>query len=227
MYRKLVWFILWSMASVYGLPITDDGFEVDMDGLAQAMTSHFQFDHLETFKQEASQAMARQLTSHLQIVIEPGVVDPLERMDLEILRSQMSAAIQAHMEGRLPWEDAQSRQAIRAHARTLLQTLCPTTAPTIHTRCLMTHATPLALGLANYTTQHLQHLSDRLQHVALPALLHQATQDLHPVLTHFNSLFLSPPFVLRVLPWTPQTLTVKPLDVHRDSFVQLAQSTQT
>lgn len=195
-----------------------ESFGVQIDRLAQLIATHIQFDHLDAVISNTDQEIATQFQHHIQVHVQPKTskeqqvmtVQPtLDMMDLEILQSQISAAIQAHTEGSLPltWDrlaEGLSRQAIESHIRQLLMDFCPPKNDIIESICLDKNAVDLASKLEDYIIAHLGQVFQALDKNALPDLLQHTAQDLEGILTYFNSIFLSnenQQFVLQVLPW--------------------------
>ncbi|KAI9254252.1 hypothetical protein BY458DRAFT_521231 [Sporodiniella umbellata] len=192
---------------------------VQVDRLVQLISTHIQFDHLDAVISNTDKEIAVQFQHHIKINVQPTdkqkftlqkqSTTTLDSMDLEILKSQISAAIQAHTEGSLPstWDkvaDGLSRQAIESHLRQLLLETCASDSDVISSHCLVEHATVLANHLDRYLATHLAEVFQVFNQHALPDLLKHTAEDLKGILTYFNSAFLSNAqrqFVLEVIPW--------------------------
>ncbi|KAI8997303.1 hypothetical protein BDB01DRAFT_714356 [Pilobolus umbonatus] len=139
-------------------------------------------------------------------------------MDLEILKSQIFAAIQAHTEGSLPvtWDkvaDKLSRQAIEHFLRTAVLERCRTDIEnSVMSSCLIEHASELASDLDSYIEKSLIDVFETLDRESLPKLLQHTAEDLRGILKYFNSVFLqggNRRFTLEVIPWNED-----PSDIH-------------
>ncbi|KAI8371186.1 hypothetical protein EDC96DRAFT_501742 [Choanephora cucurbitarum] len=215
------------------LPITEDIslendtvdiFMVQVDRLAQVIATHLQFDHLDTVISSADKEIATEFQHHIQISIESDSqlhqteeLPTLDMMDLEILKSQIFAAIQAHTEGNLPltWDrlaDQLSRQAIESYLRQSLMSVCSSgDSDVISSECLSQHAAELANQLDQYILQSLTQVFEILDQTALPDLLQHTAKDLKGILNYFNSVFLQDgtrKFVLQVIPWNTDSTDI-------------------
>lgn len=214
-----------------------ESFPVQIDRLAQLIATHLQFDHLDAVISRTDKEIAIEFQHHIQINVQPKEeylmshqtthqytiqqqLPTLDMMDLEILKSQIFAAIQAHTEGNLPltWDklaDKLSRQAIESHLRTLLLNTCGgqhEQEDLILSTCLKENAIQLATELDTYITTSLENVFEQLDEEALPDLLQHTAQDLKGILNYFNSAFLqdgNKRFILEVVPWNSD-----PSDVH-------------
>jgi hypothetical protein len=214
-----------------------ESFPVQVDRLAQLIATHLQFDHLDAVISRTDKEIATEFQHHIQINVEPneldegGLVSPanqytiqqlptLDMMDLEILKSQIFAAIQAHTEGNLPltWDklaDKLSRQAIESYLRISLMNTCGgqlTEEDLVLSTCLKEHSIQLATDLDVYITKSLEDVFEQLDQTALPDLLQHTAQDLKGILNYFNSAFLQDgnrKFILQVVPWNSD-----PTDIH-------------
>lgn len=213
-------------------------FPVQVDRLAQLIATHLQFDHLDAVISRTDKEIATEFQHHIQLNVEPNEFDDevmshnanqytiqqqlptLDMMDLEILKSQIFAAIQAHTEGNLPltWDklaDKLSRQSIESYLRTSLINACGDShkeEDMILSTCLHDHAIQLASDLDNYLTSSLEHVFEVLDEQALPDLLQHTAQDLKGIIKYFNAAFLQSSnrkFILDVVPWNSD-----PSDVH-------------
>ncbi|KAI8639313.1 hypothetical protein BD408DRAFT_421573 [Parasitella parasitica] len=221
---------------------TQEIFPVQVDRLAQIIATHLQFDHLDAVISSTDKEIATEFQHHIQINVEPNNDDAntdeselvshnanrqyaihqqlptLDMMDLEILKSQIFAAIQAHTEGNLPltWDklaEGLSRQSIESYLRrALLQACGQPDQDTISSLCLEQHAIELATNLDKHITDRLAHVFQLLDQEALPDLLQHTAKDLKGILNYFNSAFLQDghrKFVLQVVPWNSD-----PTDIH-------------
>lgn len=218
--------------------ISDEIFPVQVDRLAQLIATHLQFDHLDAVISRTDKEIATEFQHHIQINVEANEFDDelvshntnqytiqqqlptLDMMDLEILKSQIFAAIQAHTEGNLPltWDklaDKLSRQAIESYLRTSLLETCGgqhEEEDIVLSSCLNQNAIQLATNLDLYLTSSLEYVFEALDQQALPDLLQHTAQDLKGILKYFNSAFLqngNRKFILEVVPWNSD-----PTDIH-------------
>lgn len=217
--------------------ILDEVFPVQVDTLAQLIATHLQFDHLDAVISRTDKEIATEFQHHIQISVEGNEFDELvshnakqhaihhqlptlDMMDLEILKSQIFAAIQAHTEGNLPltWDklaDGLGRQAIESYIRTSLLRTCGgqhEVEDIILSSCLNENAIQLATNLDTYITSSLEDVFEALDQHALPDLLQHTAQDLKGILKYFNSAFLqngNRKFILEVVPWNSD-----PTDIH-------------
>ncbi|KAG1442130.1 hypothetical protein G6F56_011195 [Rhizopus delemar] len=204
------------MEEPFNIEMEEHGVQVDR--LVQLVSTHIQFDHLDAVISNTDKEIAIQFQHHIKINIQPTEdntfaiqkqLPTLDTMDLEILKSQISAAIQAHTEGSLPltWDriaDKLSRQAIESYLRQLLLETCSSDNDIISSQCLIQHATTLANHLDHYIATHLTDAFQALDQHALPDLLKHTAEDLKGILKYFNSAFLSTEnrqFVLEIIPW--------------------------
>ncbi|KAG2236138.1 hypothetical protein INT48_003757 [Thamnidium elegans] len=229
-------------SSAVTIPVIDNDisqeiFPVQVDRLAQLIATHLQFDHLDAVISRTDKEIATEFQHHIQINVQASDFDEelvshnanqytiqqvptLDMMDLEILKSQISAAIQAHTEGNLPltWDklaDKLSRQAIESYLRTSLLETCGgqhKEEDIILSSCLNQHSNQLANQLDTYLTNSLEYVFEALDQHALPDLLQHTAQDLKGILKYFNSAFLqngNRKFILDVVPWNSD-----PNDIH-------------
>lgn len=212
-------------------------FPVQVDRLAQLIATHLQFDHLDAVISRTDKEIATEFQHHIQLNVEANEDDEvmshnanqytiqqqlptLDMMDLEILKSQIFAAIQAHTEGNLPltWDklaDKLSRQSIESYLRASLINTCGDShkeEDMILSTCLHDHAIQLASDLDSYLTSSLDHVFEVLDEQALPDLLQHTAQDLKGIIKYFNAAFLQSSnrkFILDVVPWNSD-----PSDIH-------------
>jgi hypothetical protein len=213
-----------------------EAFSVQVDTLAQLIATHLQFDHLDAVISRTDKEIATEFQHHIQINVENEDDDimshntnqqqhqytiqqqlpTLDMMDLEILKSQIFAAIQAHTEGNLPltWDkiaDKLSKQAIERYLRTSLMDTCGGQ-EIVSSSCLKEHAIQLAAQLDDYLTSSLENVFETLDQHALPDLLQHTAQDLKGIIKYFNAAFLensNKKFILEVVPWNSD-----PTDIH-------------
>lgn len=227
--------------SIQSVTIEQETFPVQVDRLAQIIATHLQFDHLDAVISNTDKEIATEFQHHIQINVQTNndnnndqeseleshntnqqypiqrQLPTLDMMDLEILTSQIFAAIQAHTEGNLPltWDklaDKLSRQAIESYLRQLLVGVCAPQEDVILSSCLQENAVHFATQLDAYITDSLAHVFEALDQEALPDLLQHTAEDLKGILKYFNSAFLQTgnrKFVLEVVPWNSD-----PSDVH-------------
>lgn len=201
--------------------IESDDFLVQIDRLAQVIATHLQFDHLDAVISSADKEIASEFQHHIQISVESDrhqqELPTLDMMDLEILKAQIFAAIQAHTEGNLPltWDklaDQLSRQAIESYLRQSLMQYCGQEGQdTILSSCLSQHVVELANELDQYILDSLTQVFEMLDQKALPDLLQHTARDLKGILSYFNSVFLQDgtrKFVLQVIPWNSDSTDI-------------------
>ncbi|KAI8878950.1 hypothetical protein K501DRAFT_287621 [Backusella circina FSU 941] len=195
-----------------------DIYYVQPERLAQVIATHIQFDHLDAVISNTDKVIAGEFQHHIKINIQQNHDSEesklmshnanqyaVEMMDLEILQSQISAAIQAHTEGSLPlaWDtfaEKLGRVAIESYILQSLSHHCGD--DMISTVCLDEHATTLATSLDEYIMSSLKQVFDALDQHALPDLLQHTARDLKGILNYFNeSLLDNKRFTLDVLPW--------------------------
>ncbi|KAI8098405.1 uncharacterized protein B0P05DRAFT_633455 [Gilbertella persicaria] len=213
----------------------EEVFLVQIDRLAQVIATHLQFDHLDAVISSTDKEIATEFQHHIQINVEPNneaykesmlhnqqqeeeELPTLDMMDLEILKSQIFAAIQAHTEGSLPltWDklaEKLTRQSIESYLRkSVAQTCANDQQDTVLSSCLSDNAIPLANDLDQYIMEGLAQVFKLLDKQALPDLLQHTANDLKGILNYFNSAFLQDgnrKFVLQVIPWNND-----PTDIH-------------
>jgi hypothetical protein len=207
--------------------ISDEGFMVQVDRLAQVIATHIQFDHLDAVVSSTDEAIATEFQHHIQISVQSTddmselmshgtnqytiqQLPTMDMLDLEILKSQIFAAIQAHTEGNLPltWDEFAeklSQQAIEAYVRRSLLEYCGNdNQDTISSKCLDSNAVILADKLDDYISRELGNVFESLDRFALPDLLQHTAKDLEGILHYFNSVFLqndNRKFKLEIVPW--------------------------
>ncbi|KAI8984595.1 hypothetical protein BDF20DRAFT_860784 [Mycotypha africana] len=209
----------------------DEGFPVQIDRLAQIIATHVQFDHLDAVITNTDKEIATEFRHHIQISVESdeeqnndvfvdndqqhpfNSLPTLDMMDLEILKSQIFAAIQAHTEGNLPltWDKLAyklSKQAIESYLKQSISEVClkddSNEDGIVLSSCLQQHANELVTNLDQYISTSLSVIFEKLDHESLPILLKHTADDLKGILAYFNSVFLQDgkkKFVLEVIPW--------------------------
>lgn len=217
--------------SSLGNTIEEDNtyYYVSVDRLSQIISTHLQFDHFDSVISNTDNVIAKEFQHHIQINIDDDALrshssnqyaiqhqlPTLDMMDLEILKSQIFAAIQAHTEGNLPLvrdkleEDKLSKQQLESFIRQLIYQTCPSSLSNddtvVKSNCLEENASYLANQLDNYIQLSLDHIFTLLDTDILPDLLQHTAKDLKGILNYFNSAFLQDgnrKFVLKVIPWT-------------------------
>lgn len=196
-------------------------FDVQVDRFAQLVSTHWQFDHLETVISDSYAQIANKMKNHVNIIMHSSssqqqtfsaTPSTLDVMDLDLLKAQIFGAIQAHTEGNLPtaWDhlgDRLSRPAFEAYVKHLVLQRCSGTGRTEDTvsyDCLTEHSSQILFQIDRYVARHLAHAFDVINAEFLPDLLHHTIEDLHQVLTYFNQEFLSKDNLmlsLEVIPW--------------------------
>ncbi|KAI9007980.1 hypothetical protein CLU79DRAFT_777371 [Phycomyces nitens] len=192
---------------------------VNVDRFAQLVSTHLQFDHLDSIVSATYKEIAVQFQHHIQITTQP--TDPSQEplpiilssnqhtfqqpsgpdvMDLEILKAQMFGAIQAHTEGDLPvaWDrlaDRLGRPALESFVRHLILSHCATdliqeSDQVVPSECLAENAVLLSSNLDQYISSNLFDIFEALDSRVLPDMLSHTTRDLKDVLDYFNTAFL-------------------------------------
>ncbi|KAF7729450.1 hypothetical protein EC973_004430 [Apophysomyces ossiformis] len=203
-----------------------ESFDVNTDHFAQLVATHWQFDHLETIISSTCKEIADMLQNHIHIStteIQPLSGEPqpqhamnIELMDAEILQAQISGAIQAHTQGKLPliWDNLAEqlgRPAMEEHVRQMLTSHCPESSrQTVDSHCLMDKAAQISSLMDRYVANHLGHIFEILDQRILPELLDHTAKDLQEVLNYFNIAFLQQEnrhFSLTVSPWSTKPNT--------------------
>lgn len=201
--------------------VASESFDVQIDRFAQLVSTHWQFDHLETVISASYGQIASKMKNHVNIVMHSSPKQQQQTfaaatipstLDLDLLKAQISGAIQAHTEGNLPtaWDqlgDRLSRPAFEAYVKQLVLQRCSGTGrseDTISLHCLNSYSSQILSQIDRYVSRHLAHAFDVMNAEFLPDLLHHTTEDLHQVLTYFNEEFLSKDnlaLTLEVTPW--------------------------
>lgn len=196
-------------------------FGVQVDRFAQLLSTHWQFDHLESIIANSYKHIAEQMQGHVHIRIhstntniqhddEPMHYDgqqqqypiqmlpsSLDMMDIELLKAQIFNAIQAHTEGKLPnaWDslgDKLSRPSLESYIQRLVLRHCDKDeSDHVSFKCLNDYAGQLMAELDRYVTRHLANVFDAMNNEYLPNLLDQTSDDLRRVLDYFNEAFLT------------------------------------
>ncbi|KAL9551286.1 hypothetical protein MBANPS3_004333 [Mucor bainieri] len=198
-------------------PETD--FLIPVERFAQLLSTHWQFDHLDSIKSGTYKTISEQFQKHISVSIQQKkgksadqqqtmnsnrqktfrIISSWEMMDLEILHAQIFGAIQAHTEGslHLAWDrlaDKLGQPAFEAYIRSTAS------------------AAQLSLELDGYIQQNLIQVFNALDSDVLPQLLANTSKDLTDVLAYFNRLFSlgdNQQLELEVTPWTQQTDSLK------------------
>ncbi|CEP12522.1 hypothetical protein [Parasitella parasitica] len=214
-------------------PETD--FQIPVERFAQLVSTHWQFDHLDSIKSGTYKTISEQFQKHISVSIEQKkdksdqqqtsnnrqktfrIISSWEMMDLEILHAQIFGAIQAHTEGslHLAWDrlaDKLGQPAFEAYIRTTALKYCGHEDTLLSSACLKQSATQLSLELDGYIQQNLIQVFNALDNDVLPQLLANTSKDLTDVLAYFNRLFSlgdNQQLELKVTPWTQQTDSLK------------------
>ncbi|KAI7894643.1 uncharacterized protein EV154DRAFT_498435 [Mucor mucedo] len=195
--------------SEYGIPV---------ERFAQLVSTHWQFDHLESIKSGTYKIISEQFQEHIQIGIEPTKEsEPVLQqqnqrqksfntisgsswdmmMDLEILHAQIFGAIQAHTEGSLhiAWDrlsDKLGQPAFGQFIRNVALNYCTFDQEQglLSSTCLKEKASTLSMELDEYINLNLNAVFTALENDILPNLLSNTSKDLSDVLAYFNRLFL-------------------------------------
>lgn len=196
-------------------------FDVQVDRLAQLVSTHWQFDHLESIVSEGYTQIANQMKDHIAITVHSSSSQQqifsatqltLDTMDFDLLKSQIAGAVQARTEGDLPalWDnvaDKLSRFGLEAYVKHLVLQSCGDTGTaedTVSFDCLKDRSAQLLSQIDRHVSRHLAHAFDVINSEFLPNLLQHITEDLHQVLAYFNQEFLSKDDLslsLQVIPW--------------------------
>lgn len=205
-------------------PIVDEGkcpqseYGIPVERFAQLVSTHWQFDHLESIKSGTYKIISEQFQEHIQISIEPTKESPSlplinnqrqksfniisgtswdMMMDLEILHAQIFGAIQAHTEGSLhiAWDrlsDKLGQPAFGQFIRNIALNYCTWDKEQglLSSTCLKEKASTLSLELDEYINLNLNAVFTALENDILPNLLSNTSKDLSDVLAYFNRLFL-------------------------------------
>lgn len=205
-------------------PIVDEGkcpqseYGIPVERFAQLVSTHWQFDHLESIKSGTYKIISEQFQEHIQISIEPTKESPSlplinnqrqksfniisgtswdMMMDLEILHAQIFGAIQAHTEGSLhiAWDrlsDKLGQPAFGQFIRNIALNYCTLDKEQglLSSTCLKEKASTLSLELDEYINLNLNAVFTALENDILPNLLSNTSKDLSDVLAYFNRLFL-------------------------------------
>ncbi|KAI8639952.1 hypothetical protein BD408DRAFT_420604 [Parasitella parasitica] len=214
-------------------PETD--FQIPVERFAQLVSTHWQFDHLDSIKSGTYKTISEQFQTHISVSIEQKkdrtdqqqisnnrqktfrIISSWEMMDLEILHAQIFGAIQAHTEGslHLAWDrlaDKLGQPAFEAYIRTIALKHCGHQDTLLSSTCLKQSAAQLSLELDGYIQQNLIQVFNALDTDVLPQLLANTSKDLTDVLAYFNRLFSlgeNQQLELKVTPWTQQTDSLK------------------
>lgn len=218
-------------------PETD--FLIPVERFAQLVSTHWQFDHLDSIKSGTYKTISEQFQKHISVSIQQKkgksvdqqqqqtmnsnrqktfrIISSWEMMDLEILHAQIFGAIQAHTEGslHLAWDrlaDKLGQPAFEAYIRSTALKHCGKQDMLLSSTCLKQSAAQLSLALDDYIQQNLIQVFNALDSDVLPQLLANTSKDLTDVLAYFNRLFSlgdNQQLELEVTPWTQQTDSLK------------------
>ncbi|KAK4516830.1 uncharacterized protein ATC70_000155 [Mucor velutinosus] len=216
-------------------PKTD--FLIPVERFAQLVSTHWQFDHLDSIKSGTYKTISEQFQKHISVSIQQKkgkpaeqqqamnsnrqktfrIISSWEMMDLEILHAQIFGAIQAHTEGslHLAWDrlaDKLGQPAFEAYIRSTALRYCGKQDMLLSSTCLKQSAAQLSFALDGYIQQNLIQVFNALDSDILPQLLANTSKDLTDVLAYFNRLFSlgdNQQLELEVTPWTQQTDSLK------------------
>ncbi|ORX61389.1 hypothetical protein DM01DRAFT_1276250, partial [Hesseltinella vesiculosa] len=188
---------------------------VHVDTFAQVVSTHWQFDHLDSLKNKCHKEIADRIQHHIHIDILPsGLRSSADNrattameMEHDLLKSQMLNAIQSRTQGWMPevWDDvgdALGRPSMEAYVHQLVQQACQCQEGWVELSCLEENAESLTLELDNYVQHHLDRIWRHMEQDALPHLLQRTSQELEQVVSYFNDqAFFSNHIVLNVMPW--------------------------
>lgn len=195
-------------------------FNVQIDRFAQLVSTHWEFDHLETIKSTSYVHIANNMKNHINIVVHSSsstqqhmfLATP-PTLELDLLKAQIFGAIQAHAESSLPtaWDqlgDHLGQPAFEAHVKQLIFQQCSggdtSEDTTVSYDCLSKHSSQISSQIHRYVAQHLKHEFDAVTAEFLPELLRQTVEGLHQVLSYFTEKYLSEQDLvlsLQVAPW--------------------------
>ncbi|CAO3636434.1 unnamed protein product [Mucor fragilis] len=215
----------------------DTDFLIPVERFAQLVSTHWQFDHLDSIKSGTYKTISEQFQKHISVSIQHKrgkeadqqqtmnsnrqktfrLISSWEMMDLEILHAQIFGAIQAHTEGslHLAWDrlaDKLGQPAFEAYIRSTASRHCGQQDMLLSSTCLKQSAAQLSLELDDYIQQNLVQVFNALDSDVLPQLLANTSKDLTDVLAYFNRLFSlgdDQQLELEVTPWTQQTDSLK------------------
>ncbi|CAO3601336.1 unnamed protein product [Absidia cylindrospora] len=188
---------------------------IQVDLFSQLLSTHWQFDHLDSIMSQSHKEIADHIQNHIEIDIQttdqPSLASfelssspkpqqqPMQRpsmmrmehMEYDLLKSQMMNAIQARTQGLLPemWDqvgEALGRPAIEGYVQQLLRTACPSNEEWVEMSCLDQHAMTLSSQLDAYVQRHLTSIWTLFQKDALPNLLGSTVKELEKVVDYFN-----------------------------------------
>ncbi|GAN07748.1 hypothetical protein MAM1_0174d07251 [Mucor ambiguus] len=216
-------------------PETD--FLIPVERFAQLLSTHWQFDHLDSIRSGTYKTISEQFQKHISVSIQQKksksadqqqamnskrqktfrIISSWEMMDLEILHAQIFGAIQAHTEGslHLAWDrlaDKLGQPAFEAYIRSAALKHCGKQDTLLSSTCLKQSAAQLSMELDDYIQQNLIQVFNALDNDVLPQMLANTSKDLTDVLAYFNRLFLlgdNQQLELEVTPWTHQADSLK------------------
>ncbi|KAI8047581.1 uncharacterized protein B0P05DRAFT_565681 [Gilbertella persicaria] len=198
----------------------DTDFSIPVERFAQLVSTHWQFDHLDSIKSGTYRIISEEFQKHIRISIEE-IKNPSEEqqqrasnirqksfgmmaasawdmMDLEILHAQIFGAIQAHTEGSLhiAWDrlaDKLGQPAFDSFIRDASLRHCSSEDGDglLSSNCLKDNASQLSRELDDYIYQNLMQFFTALDQDVLPKMLANTSKDLSDVLNYFNRLFSS------------------------------------
>ncbi|ORY94580.1 hypothetical protein BCR43DRAFT_494253 [Syncephalastrum racemosum] len=189
MYILLLSFLLSICVSLIGaLPMHN----ADTERMARLISTHWQYEHLDTIRASSHRDMAALLQQHVTLHCENPEDGTVE--DMRMLRTQLEEAMQSHAESHLipgAWE-------LLAMSTNALQTLVKETIEKHKVR------RSLASKLDGAMVRHLRGVFHQLDHEIMPRLLDRLVEELAPALDQVNQNF---PFAfsLKVTPWSPES----------------------
>ncbi|CAO3652515.1 unnamed protein product [Cunninghamella echinulata] len=213
--------------------------KIQLELFSQLVSTHWQFEHLDSIMSTSHKDVANQIQSHIQIDVRPkNSIAPyqtifsqneqpsssststpimIEDMEYDLLKSQMMNAIQARTQELLPevWDqlgDALGRPAMEQFIQQL------------------NNAKILSNQLDDYVQHHLKKIWFDMEQDILPDLLTKTVKELDQVVSYFNEAFHTHHLVLNVAPWStsniqlPLFLTSSSLEDHSlfSNFISLA-----
>lgn len=164
----------------------------DTERMARLISTHWQYEHLDTIRSTSHRDMAALLQQHVTLHCENPEGGALD--DMRMLRTQLEEAMQSHAESHLipsAWDSL-------AMSTNALQTLVKKTIEKHKVR------RPLASKLDGAMVRHLRRVFHQLDHEIMPQLLDRLVAELAPALDQVNQNF---PFAfsLKVTPWSPES----------------------
>ncbi|KAI9302119.1 hypothetical protein BJ944DRAFT_145975, partial [Cunninghamella echinulata] len=199
--------------------------KIQLELFSQLVSTHWQFEHLDSIMSTSHKDVANQIQSHIQIDVRPkNSITPyqtifsqneqpssptstpimIEDMEYDLLKSQMMNAIQARTQELLPevWDqlgDALGRPAMEQFIQQLNNSNHHPNK--ISYKCIQDNAKILSNQLDDYVQHHLKKIWFDMEQDILPDLLTKTVKELDQVVSYFNEAFHTHHLVLNVAPW--------------------------